>query len=85
MSAPELSITQAADLLGVSDDTMRRWADADRIATHLSASGRRVVAGADLAALAQELAVEERPAGSTASSARNRMRGIVTRVVRDTV
>jgi molybdopterin-binding protein len=81
----EFRISQAAALLGVSDDTMRRWADAGRIATHESAGGRRVVSGADLAALAQDLAAEQPTVVATAVSARNRLRGIVTAVVKDTV
>lgn len=75
-------IGEAAALVGVSDDTLRRWADAGRVPVARDAQGRRVVRGADLAALAQELADQAAVAGS---SARNRMRGIVTRVLRDTV
>ncbi len=78
-------VSQAAQLLGVSDDTMRRWADAGRVASHRSESGRRVILGSDLAALAQDLAADQQAAGSTSVSARNRLRGIVTRVVKDTV
>lgn len=75
-------IGEAAALVGVSDDTLRRWADAGRVPVTRDAQGRRVVRGTDLAALAQELADQAAVAGS---SARNRMRGIVTRVLRDTV
>ncbi|PKW27573.1 TOBE domain-containing protein [Phycicoccus duodecadis] len=80
-----LRISDAASLLGVSDDTVRRMVDAGRLPAHQDASGRRVVEGADLAAVAQELA-RPAPVGVVADeSARNRMRGIVTRVVKDTV
>jgi molybdopterin-binding protein len=79
-------IAEAAEVLGVSDDTVRRWVDAGRLPTSAS-GGRTVVPGADLAALAASLVDEaERDrtrAGSV--SARNRMTGIVTRVVKDTV
>lgn len=79
-------ISQAAELLGVSDDTMRRWADAGRVPTHTSESGRRVILGSDLAALAQNLAAEQQPTTvATSVSARNRLRGIVTNVTKDTV
>ena len=75
----------AAELLGVSTDTLRRWADAGRLATTRSAGGRRLIDGAALAELARTLAVEP-PSGSVVSaSARNRFTGIVTRVVKDTV
>jgi len=78
----------AAELLGVSDDTIRRWADAGRLATTSDLSGKRVVRGPVLAAFAEELAAaadrpEPRPVLS--ESARNRFVGLVTRVVRDTV
>ncbi len=78
----------AAQLLGVSDDTVRRWADAGRLATTTDASGKRVVEGPRLAAFAEELAREAgRPAPRpvVCESARNRFVGLVTRVVRDTV
>src|ERR1700712_4245535 len=80
-------IKQAAELLGVSDDTVRRWADSGRLTTSTDNS-RQVVDGADLARLAQELArTGEHPAPGPVvqASARNRFVGLVTRVVRDTV
>ena len=80
-------IREAAELLGVSDDTLRRWADAGRVATTTD-NGRRSIAGAELARLAEELAADaERPAPRpmVGESARNRFTGVVTRVVRDTV
>ncbi len=75
---------QAADLLGTSPDTMRRWADAGRFATRRTEGGHRVVAGAELARFAQELAHDERDHEGR-MSARNRFVGLVTRVLRDTV
>ncbi len=80
-----LRISEAAELLGVSDDTVRRWAAAGRLPTTRSADGRQVVDGRDLAALAVSLADQPDLRGSATVSARNRLRGIVTRVVRDTV
>ncbi|GAB6901648.1 helix-turn-helix transcriptional regulator [Kineosporia succinea] len=81
-------IRQAAQLLGVSDDTIRRWADSGRLPTTTDEAGRRAVEGADLARFAEQLASES-PApdqdGLGLSSARNRFTGLVTRVVRDTV
>jgi len=85
MATTEFKVGEAAALLGVSDDTLRRWAEAGRVRIVKSSSGRFVVPGADLAALAQELAGEQDVAGVNAASARNRLRGIVIRVVRDTV
>lgn len=81
-------IRQAAELLGVSDDTVRRWADTGRLQASPDASGRQRVDGVELAQLAQELAASgERPEPGpvVSASARNRFTGLVTRVVRDTV
>jgi molybdopterin-binding protein len=79
-------IAEAALLLGVSDDTVRRWIDAGRLPAS-SSHGPTSVAGPDLAALAQSLADQPHrvPERAGAVSARNRLSGIVTRVVRDTV
>jgi molybdopterin-binding protein len=78
---------QAAELLGVSDDTLRRWADAGRLETTTDAAGRRAVDGAVLARFAGQLAAEApAPApGAGSASARNRFSGLVTAVTRDTV
>jgi len=79
-------IAEAAEVLGVSDDTMRRWVDAGRIPT-TQQDGRTAVRGSDLATLAESLAEHpDREVTRAASvSARNRIAGIVTRVVQDTV
>jgi molybdopterin-binding protein len=83
---PSYRLRDAAELLGVSDDTVRRWADRGRFATHQDPSGHVVVEGAELARFAQEVAAAPEPAGAvTPTSARNRLPGLVTRVVRDTV
>jgi molybdopterin-binding protein len=73
----------AAALLGVSDDTLRRWADQGRLPTATDDEGRRVVTGADLAAFAVALAGD--PSGPMGTSARNSFPGIVTRVLRGDV
>jgi molybdopterin-binding protein len=83
-----IRVTDAAALLGVSDDTLRRWGDSGRIDVDRSA-GPATVDGAELAALATQIAAESPlarllPAEGT-SSARNRVTGIVTRVLRDGV
>ncbi|HEY3437246.1 MAG TPA: TOBE domain-containing protein [Actinotalea sp.] len=88
---PEYRIRDAATLLGVSPDTLRRWAEAGRLATTQDASGRRVVDGAVLATFAQELAGQDHDANvhgrgeASRQSVRNHFTGLVTRVVRDTV
>ena len=79
---PTYRLPRAATLLGVSDDTVRRWADSGRLPTTVDDDGRRVVEGTDLAKVAVDLAGDsETPAGARAQSARNRFTGIVTRVL----
>jgi molybdopterin-binding protein len=81
-------IREAAALLGVSYDTMRRWAEDGRIEQATDASGRLAVDGAALARFAQERAESAAypdDAVVTAQSTRNRFPGLVTRVVRDAV
>lgn len=80
---PQLRVSEAATLLGVSDDTVRRWIDQDRLPAVRSDSGRMAVDGRDLARLAQELAADED--SGLRSSARNQLRGIVTKVTQDRV
>jgi molybdopterin-binding protein len=74
-------VGRAADLLGVSADTVRRWADTGRLAARRE-GGERVIDGADLARLLTETA----PAAAESpviESARNRFPGIVTQVEKD--
>jgi molybdopterin-binding protein len=78
------SLREAAQLLGVSDDTVRRWAEAGRLAATSTASGRSGIEGRELARFAVELSGEPVP-DHGGVSARNRFPGIVTHVVRDTV
>ena len=78
-------IGQAAELLGVSPDTVRRWVDADRVTATVGTGGRRYIDGPDLAKLAIEVAGEQVPDHPRQQSARNRFLGIVTRVVKDKV
>lgn len=79
-------LKEVGQLLGVSDDTVRRWAERGRFATVQDDNGHRVVEGAELARFAQELAAAAESSSSpVATSARNRVVGLVTRVVRDTV
>jgi len=76
---------QVAELLGVSVDTVRRWADSGRLRTTRGPGGRRVIDGADIARLLGETAADTPSEPIVARSARNRFPGIVTRVERDGV
>lgn len=80
-----MRIRDAAAYLGVSDDTVRRWIDSGRLAAQREGAGPAMVDGADLARLAAQLHEPPEPGVTRSSSARNRLTGIVTRVVRDTV
>ena len=77
---------QVAAIAGVSVDTVRRWTDRGELATQRLANGHRTIDGADLARFLVERAAAEGADTSTHGlSARNRFRGIVTRVQRDGV
>jgi molybdopterin-binding protein len=78
-------MADAARLLGVSDDTARRWAESGRFAATTDETGHVAVDGAELARFATTLNDTVEPGQIAQASARNRMVGIVTRVVRDTV
>jgi molybdopterin-binding protein len=75
---------EAAELLGVSVDTVRRWIDGGRLAAERDEHGHRTIGGADLAGFARSLSDEPDP-GTRRSSARNRLRGIVTAITKDAV
>ncbi len=79
-----LRVAEAAALLGVSDDTLRRWIKTEGIDTSVDAGGRTVVAGADLATYAMRTAAP-REDGGVKRSARNHFVGLVTAVTADTV
>ncbi len=78
-------IAEAAALLGVSDDTVRRWIDSGRLSARREGGGPAMVDGAELARVAADMHEPPEPGVTRSSSARNRLAGIVTRVVRDTV
>ncbi|WP_104088999.1 MULTISPECIES: molybdopterin-binding protein [unclassified Cryobacterium] len=78
-------ISEAAGLLGVSDDTVRRWVDGGRLAADADASGRLAVDGAALAAFAVDQASTPTDPSTVGRSARNRFVGIVTAITTDTV
>jgi molybdopterin-binding protein len=81
---PHLRISEAAALTGVSDDTIRRWIDAEGIATIADAAGRRLVDGVDIAAFSARAKPADDPT-DVRRSARNRFTGIVTAVQMDGV
>jgi molybdopterin-binding protein len=82
---PSYRIGQAAEVLGVSVDTVRRWVDSGRLKAGRSPGGRRLVDGAALAKFAVETTHEHEADVVVGRSARNRFPGIVTNVVKDKV
>ena len=85
LAMPQFRIADAARLLGVSDDTVRRWVDAGTLPAQTDASNRKVVDGATLAAFARRNATAPPDPSDVGRSARNRFVGLVTDVVTDTV
>lgn len=81
----QVRISQAAELLGVSPDTVRRWVDAGQLAAAKSAGGRRLIDGADLARFLRSRSQPGDVPAVSAESARNRFTGIVTKVTKDKV
>jgi molybdopterin-binding protein len=80
-----IRIGQAAEMLGVSVETVRRWETEGRLTTIRSSGGQRLVPLRELS----RLLADRRQAGTdrpiVAQSARNRFAGIVTRIERDRV
>jgi molybdopterin-binding protein len=82
---PQFRIADAARLLGVSDDTVRRWVEAGALPVQPDASNRKVIDGAALAAFARDHANAPPDPSDVQSSARNRLVGLVTSVLTDRV
>lgn len=80
---PHLRIKDAAEHLGVSDDTVRRWIDRGLLEAKVDDAGRKVVDGYEVAMVARDHA--QQPGVPGASSARNRFVGLVTDITLDTV
>lgn len=80
-----IRIKEAAALLGVSDDTVRRWVDGGTLPAVKDESGRKVIAGDVLAEFAREHACPPPDPLGVGSSARNRFTGLVTKVTSDQV
>ncbi|WP_395729249.1 molybdopterin-binding protein [Nakamurella sp.] len=82
----QFMIREAADLLGVSDDTVRRWVDSGALPASKNEVGRKVIDGVALAEFSRQHAAAPAPDPSrVARSARNRFVGLVTKVVMDGV
>ena len=80
-----LRVGQAAEMLGVTVETIRRWEADGRLQVTRSAGGQRLVPIAEVSRLLRERRRDAVDRPIVAQSARNRFPGIVTRIVRDTV
>ena len=85
MTSTQLKVSEAAALAGVSDDTVRRWAESGRLDLVKGDSGPWLVDGAQLAHLLRDLSAESPLTPTSKTSVRNRLVGIVTRVKTDGV
>lgn len=84
-SSGRIRVGQAAEMLGVTVETVRRWETEGRLRLDRSAGGQRLVPIAEVT----RLLADRRRAGTdrptAAGSARNRFPGIVTRIQRDSL
>ena len=81
----DVRIGEAAEMLGVSVDTLRRWERESQLRTVRTAGGQRSVPLAEVTRLLAERrrTAPDRPI--VAQSARNRFAGVVIRIQRDDV
>lgn len=75
-------IGEAAEMLGVRVETLRRWEREGKLSTQRTSGGQRLVSAAEIARLLSE---HRRRTKVTAGSVRNRMPGVVTEVTADKV
>jgi molybdopterin-binding protein len=81
----EVRIGEAAQMLGVSVDSVRRWQRDGKIKTGRSTGGQRTVPLAEVQRLIKQRHATTTDRPIVAQSARNRFVGIVTRVEKDRV
>ena len=82
---PALRVGQAAEMLQVSVDTLRRWETEGRLTMRRSAGGQRIVPMPEITRLLAERRAQAAERPIIAGSARNRFPGIVTRIEKDKV
>ena len=80
-----LRLGQAAEMLGVSVETLRRWEADGRLSMTRSHGGQRLVEMEQVSRLLDERRTASTDRPIVAQSARNRFAGIVTKIERDRV
>jgi molybdopterin-binding protein len=84
-AAPALRVGQAAEMLQVSVETLRRWEAEGRLRLERSGGGQRLVPIAEVTRLLAEKRTNGPDRPIVAGSARNRFPGIVTRIEKDSI
>ena len=82
---PTLRVGQAAEMLQVSIETLRRWESEGRLRTQRTDGGQRLVPIAEVTRLLADKRAQAVEKPIVAGSARNRFPGIVTRIEKDRV
>jgi molybdopterin-binding protein len=80
-----LRVGQAAEMLQVSVETLRRWEGEGRLRMERSTGGQRIVPIGEVTRLLAERRAQSTDRPIVAGSARNRFPGIVTRIEKDRV
>ena len=83
--AASLRVGQAAEMLQVSVETLRRWETEGRLRMERSSGGQRIVPIGEVTRLLADRRAQAQDRPIVAGSARNRFPGIVTRVEKDRV
>jgi molybdopterin-binding protein len=84
-SRTSLRVGQAAEMLQVSIETLRRWGSEGRLRMERSTGGQRLVPIAEVTRLLAERRTQAPERPIVAGSARNRFPGVVTRIEKDRV
>lgn len=85
MTTSRLRVGQAAEMLGVTVDTLRRWEVEGRLHLERSSGGQRLVPMTEITRLMAERRRSATDRPIVAGSARNRFPGVVTRIEKDGV
>jgi molybdopterin-binding protein len=84
-STASLRVGQAAEMLQITVETLRRWESEGRLRMERSSGGQRIVPIAEVTRLLAERRAQAQDRPIVAGSARNRFPGIVTRIEKDRV